>query len=88
LVATQAEASASNAKLWQGASQHAFDQILSVLKDQGVAYHFKEIARVAPKFTIFGFPLGSAQPTFEYEVYVLRSQLKHAKLAVQDIRKN
>ena len=61
------------------------DQILMVLAEQKVPYHFKEIARVAPEITVFGFQLGFRQLTFE--VHVLRSDVEYAGRAIQNIRR-
>jgi hypothetical protein len=87
LVATEAEARSASVRIWSGPSQHVLDQILSAFADYSIPSHYKEMVHAEPKFNVSGYSLGSTQPTFEYEVYVVRIDLEDATSAVQNIRK-
>jgi len=85
-VATVAQAHAACVKLRSGAAQPVLDQILAALADHAINLHYKEPADMATKINIFGYTLGSTQPTLEHGACVLRSDLEKAKRAVKNIR--
>ena len=59
---------------------------VETVAEHAIPSHYKELLHIAPEINICGHALGSTQPTFEYEVCVLRTDLENAKLAVQNIR--
>lgn len=57
------------------------DQILATLDSHGIPSHFKEIVNAAPQIKVFSISL-TQKSTFEFEVWVLRSDLERAQAAV------
>lgn len=78
LVATKAEAQAAPARLWKGDSERFMDRLLTALSAQGIPAHYKETVYAGPRisFLWFSYPKRS---TFEYEVWVFRSELQRAQ---------
>ena len=86
LVTSLEEAQASSARLWKGDRQHLLDGILTALDAQGIPSRFKEIVNtIAPRVSLFGIPLTPTRSTFEYEVWVFRSDLKKASTAIANL---
>jgi hypothetical protein len=86
LVASAAQARSAAAQLWKGASQRALDKVLAALDAQGIASRFKEIVNARPQLTILGIPIGAVRSTFEYEVWVFRSDHENARRVIQNAR--
>jgi hypothetical protein len=85
LVISSEEAQASSARLWKGDRQHSLDGILAALDAQGIPSHFKEIVNTTPRVMFFGIPLTPTKSTFEYEVWVFRSDLEKASTAIANL---
>ena len=85
LVNTRAEAKASSARLWKGDRQNVLDKVLAALDAQGIPSHFHEIVNAGPRATAFGIPLMPRKSTFEYEVWVFRSDLQKARTTVANL---
>jgi hypothetical protein len=87
LVATQEEANAvAVGRLWIGGSQRTLDRILKALDGQSIPSRFKEIVNVRPQVSVLGIPITPIRSTFEYEVWVFRSDLENGRQAIQDVR--
>jgi hypothetical protein len=61
------------------------DGILAALDAQDIPSRFKEIVNTAPRVAFFGIPLTPAKPTFEYEVWVFRSDVERARSAIGNL---
>ena len=85
LVATTEEAHLASARLWKGASQGTLDKILATLDAQNIPSRYKEIVNMGPRFRILGIPIGPNPSTFEYEVWVFRSDLDTARQAIENV---
>ena len=85
LVISRDQARASSARLWKGDRQHLFDEILAALDAQGIPSHFKQIVNMTPRITFLGIPLTPTKSTFEYEVWVFRSDLEKASTAIANL---
>jgi hypothetical protein len=83
LVATRAQARSSRARLWKGHQQHALDRILAALGAEQIPTHYKDIVNAVSQVRIMGIPIGPNRSTFEYEVWVFRSDLEKAKAAIK-----
>ncbi|HKW64814.1 MAG TPA: hypothetical protein VJN89_19830 [Candidatus Acidoferrum sp.] len=84
LVASAAEAQSASARLWKGITQRKLNKILTALDSQNIPSRFKEIINAKPPITIFGIPIGPIRSTFEYEVWVFRSDLENARRAIEN----
>jgi hypothetical protein len=82
LVRSREEAQAASARLWKGDRQRSLDKVLAALDAQHIPSRYKEIVNTAPRVTLFGLSLLPAKSTFEYEVWVFRSDLEKARAAV------
>ena len=71
-------------RFWRGARQSKFDGILRRLDEVGVPCHFKQIINTRPRFSVFGIPIGHQNDTFEYEIWIFRSDLDRARPALKD----
>ncbi len=85
LVASSAEAHSAATRLWKGISQRKLDKVLAALDAEKISSHYKEIVNAAPQFTILGIPITPVRSTFEYEVWVFRSDLANARRAIQNV---
>jgi hypothetical protein len=83
LVGSREQALASPELLWKGRRQTSLDKILAELDARSIPSYFKEIVNTTPQFSFLGIRLTPRKDTFEYEVWVLRSDrvLAHAALA-------
>jgi|SRR5215472_11240758 len=86
LVATASEAQSAAELLWKGISQRTLDRVLAALDARNIPSRYKEIVNAAPQLTILGIPITPVRSTFEYEVWVFRSDLESARLAIQNFR--
>jgi len=82
LVSSADEAQSASARLWKGNRQRTLDKILASLDAEKIPSHFEEIVNVAPQITIFGIPLRPLKSTFEYEVWVLHTDVERARSAI------
>lgn len=80
-----AEAHSSRSKLWKGDRQTDIDRILAVLDSENIPSHFKELVNPIARVTIMGIPIGPRRSTFEYEVWVFRTDLERARKAIKSI---
>ena len=86
LVSTEGDANSVPVdRLWIGTLQRTLDRILAALDAQSIPSRFKEIVNTRPQNSILGIPLGPIRSTFEYEVWVFRSDLERAKQAIQNM---
>lgn len=85
LVSAREQAQASSARLWKGDRQHLLDGILAALDAQGIPSRFKEIVNTTSRVKVFGIPLTPTKSTFEYEVWVFRSDLEKANAAIANL---
>jgi hypothetical protein len=86
LVATQEEAnSVAVDRLWIGSSQGTLDRILTALDAQSIPSRFKEIVNVRAQISILEIPIRPIRSTFEYEVWVFRSDLENARHAIENV---
>lgn len=85
LVATAAEAQSAAARLWKGITQGKLNRILVALDSQNIPSRFKEIINARPQITILGIPIGPIRSTFEYEVWVVQSDLENARRAIENL---
>jgi len=79
LVSSREEAQTSTERLWKGDRQQSLDRVLAALDAQGIPSHFKEIVNTTPPVSLFGIRLTPRKAKFEYEVWVLRSDLARAQ---------
>jgi hypothetical protein len=87
LVASREQAELSPERFWKGHRQDFTDSILTALDSQGVPSHFKEIVNTAPQLSFLGIRLTPKKSTFEFEVWVLRSDLERARAAVIELKR-
>jgi hypothetical protein len=80
------EAQSASARLWKGNRQRTLDKILASLDAERIPSHFEEIVNVGPQITIFGIPLRPLKSTFEYEVWVLHTDVERARSAIGSSR--
>jgi hypothetical protein len=85
LVESRDVAQSSSAQLWDGDRQHLLDKILAALDAHGIPSHYKEIVNMGPQVQILGISLTPRKSTFEYQVWVFRSDLEKARAAIADI---
>ena len=85
LVGSLNEAQSSSVKLWEGSLQRTLDKVLAALDAEAIPAHFEETVSSAPRVTLLGIPVTRIKSTFEYEVWVLASDLDRARLAIADI---
>jgi hypothetical protein len=83
LVRSAEEARSASTKLWKGNRQKTLDKILASLDAEKIPSHFEDIVNVAPQITIFGVPLRPVKSTFEYEVWVLQTDIERARSAIE-----
>lgn len=83
LVDSREVAQSSSERLWKGDRQHLFDRILAALDAQEIPFRFKETVNAAPR--ILGISLTSSKSTFEFEVWVFRSDLERARAAIANL---
>jgi hypothetical protein len=74
-----AEATTASVRLWKGEDEGEFDRILKGLDGANIPSHHKERAQLSPSVTLLGFPIGSSQSMFQYEVWVFRNDFARAK---------
>jgi hypothetical protein len=86
LVGSAEEARLASVRLWKGNRQRTLDKILASIDAEGIPSHFEEIVNAAPQVTIFGIPLRPVKSTFEYEVWVLHTDIEKARLAIDRSR--
>ena len=82
LVSSAQEARSASVRLWKGDRQHLLDNILAALDAKGIHAHFEEIVNTTPQIKFFGIFLTPKQSTFEYEVWVLNSDIDRAREAI------
>ena len=82
LVSSADEAQSASARLWKGNRQRTLDKILASLDAEKIPSHFEEIVNVAPQITIFEIQLRPLKSTFEYEVWVLHTDVERARSAI------
>lgn len=85
LVGSPEQALSSSELLWKGIWQTSFDRILAALDAESIPSHFKEIMDAPPPVTIFGISLTPRKSTFEYEVWVFRSDRERAQAALAKV---
>ena len=85
LVASREQALSSSDLLWRGTRQTTLDRILTELDAQRIPSHFKEIVNTAPQFNFLGTWLTPRKQTFEYEVWVFRSDRERAHAALAKV---
>jgi hypothetical protein len=84
LVGTEQEAKlVSVHRIWKGDRQHKFDAVLAALSDAGIAFYPKQKVSTKPRIWIFGIPITGYQSTFQYEVWILRSDLEKANETIR-----
>ena len=86
LVATAAEAHSAAARLWRVISQRSLDKVLAALDAEKIPSRYKEIVNTAPQLSILGISITPVRSTFEYEVWVFRSDLENARRVIQNVR--
>ena len=79
LVPSREQAASLAVRLWKGDRRHTLSQVISAMNQQGICYHLNEFANVGPRLTILGIPVTPRKSTFEYEVWVLRSDFGRAQ---------
>jgi hypothetical protein len=82
LVASREQAQASSELLWKGSRQNFLDRILAELDAQSIPAYFKEIVNTTPQISFLGMRLTPRKNTFEYEVWVFRSDRERAHAAL------
>jgi hypothetical protein len=82
LVGSREQALSSSELLWKGSRQNSLDTILAELDAQSIPAYFKEIVNTTPQFSFLGIRLTPRKPTFEYEVWVFRSDRERALAAL------
>src|ERR1700730_10383553 len=85
LVISADEARFASARLWKGNRQHVLDNILAALDAQGIPSHFEELVNTTPQVRFFRISLTPRKSTFEYEVWVLHSDIERARSAVASL---
>ena len=85
LVNSRGEAKAASARLWRGYRQNVLDKVLAALDAQGIPSRFHELVNMGPQATTFGIPLTPGKSTFEYEVWVFRSDFEKARAAIANL---
>ena len=58
------------------------DSILAALDAQGIPVHFKQVVNVVPRKRWWFLWSVPGRPTFDYEVWVFRSDLETARAAI------
>jgi hypothetical protein len=82
LVCSREEALSSAELLWKGRWQTSLDKILAELDAQSIPSYFKEIVNTTPQFSFLGIRLTPRKNTFEYQVWVFRSDRGRAHAAL------
>jgi hypothetical protein len=82
LVGSREEALSSSELLRKGRWQTSLDKILAELDAQSIPAYFKEIINTTPQPSFLGIRLTSRKNTFEYEVWVFRSDRERAHAAL------
>lgn len=82
LVGSREEALSSRELLWKGRWQTSLDKILAELDAQSIPSCFKVIVNTTPQFSFLGIRLTPRKDTFEYEVWVFRSDRVRARAAL------
>jgi hypothetical protein len=85
LVPSAAEARSASLRLWKGDRQHVLDRILAALDAQGIPSHFEEVVNTGPQISFFGKSLIPKKSTFEYEVWILASDMLRASDAIASL---
>ena len=84
LVRSEDEARFGSVRVWKGTHQRVLDQVLAALDACAIPSHFEEIVNTKPQINILGIPITRVRSTFEYEVWVLRSDSDKAQAAITD----
>jgi hypothetical protein len=82
LVDSRERAQSSSELLWKARWQTSLDKILAELDAQSIPSYFKEIVNTTPQFSFLGIRLTPRKDTFEYEVWVFRSDRERAHAAL------
>jgi hypothetical protein len=85
LVNSAEEARTASVRLWKGDRQHVLDNILAALDAQSIPSHFEEIVNTTPQNKFIWIFLTPKKSTFEYEVWVLGSDIDRARSAVASL---
>src|SRR3981081_1167491 len=85
LVNSSDEPRHASARLWKGSRQRVLDDVLAALDAQGIPFHFEEVVNTTPQIRFFGISLTPTKSTFEYEVWVLNSDMEKARSAVTSL---
>ncbi len=82
LVGSREEAQSSSELLWKGIWQTSLDKILAELDAESIPSYFKEIVNTTPHVSFLGIRLTQRKSTFEYQVWVFRSDRERAHAAL------
>src|ERR1700730_940764 len=85
LLSSAAEARFATARLWKENRQHMLDNVLAALDMQGIPSHFEERVNTTPQVRFLWISFTPRKSTFEYEVWVLRSDMEKARSAVASL---
>jgi len=82
LVGSRIEAQRSAPLARKGSSQTELDDVVRALDQAEIPSHHKDLLNPRLRLNIAGFDLIPKKPTFEYEVWVFRSDAERAKAAI------
>jgi hypothetical protein len=82
LVGPREEAQSSSELLWKGIWQTSLDKILGALDGESIPSYFKEILNTTPQIAFLGIRLTPRKSTFEYQVWIFRSDRERAHAAL------
>lgn len=84
LVTSREEAESSPIRIWIGSTPQSLEKVLAAIDAEGIRYHLKERVNFVPSFRILGIPLTRMKSTFEFEVWVLRSEFARALAVIEN----
>ena len=82
LVDSSEQALSSSELLWKGIWQTSLDKILAALDGESIPSYFKEILNTTHQIPFLGIRLTPPKDTFEYQVWVFRSDRERAHAAL------
>jgi len=85
LVPACEEAETGRLRLWKGDRQEKLNGILGALDESGLPSYCKEIVNAVSNIKIMGIPIGPQRSTFEYEVWIFRSDREKAHMAIAQV---
>jgi hypothetical protein len=62
-----------------------FDNVLAALDVHGIPSHFEELVNTTPQVRFLWISLTPRKSTFEYEIWVLQSDMEKARSAIASL---